>query len=70
MVISTLAMLDEPQDPVTNEVLELVIGYTAGLRYKRTYWNGTKWTTAIATNTYFNVVAKAGSVYELVGIEM
>ena len=67
VVITTLAMAEEPQAPATNEVRELVIGYTAGLRYKRTYWNGSRWVTAIATNTYFNVVAKAGTVYELVG---
>lgn len=70
VVITTLALVSAPKTPATNEIRELVIGYTAGLRYKRTYWNGNKWVTAIATNTYFNVVAKAGSVYELVGIEM
>lgn len=70
VVINTLAMVSEPQTPATNEIRELAIGYTAGLRYKRIYWNGSKWVATIVTNTYFNVVAKAGSVYELVGIEM
>ena len=70
VVVTTLAMVDEPQIPTPNEVRELVIGYTAGLRYRRTYWNGSRWTTAITTNTYFNVVAKAGSVYELVGFSL
>ena len=67
VVVTTLALVSVPQTPATNEIRELVIGYTAGLRYKRTYWNGSKWVTAIATNTYFNVAAKAGSEFELVG---
>lgn len=70
VVVTTLALVSVPQTPATNEIRELVTGYTAGWRCKRTYWNGSKWVTAITTNTYFNVVAKAGSVYELVGIEM
>lgn len=70
VVVTTLALVSEPQTPATNEIRELVIGYTAGWRYKRTYWNGSRWLTAITTNTYFNVVAKAGSEFELVGFAL
>ena len=69
VLFAAMVLKSSNKPPIANEIKELAIGYTTGLRYFRSYWNGSAWVKADAVNTYFNAAVQAGAVYELIGFE-